>query len=85
MLEVGAFDALDGAPLLDIKPHTARCDAHLESKARWLDAVDAAGKSRRALLVIESALRAVEPADGGYIGSRVVQLSTREAIADAPR
>lgn len=34
-------DVLDGTPLLDIKPYVPRFDAFPESKAGWLDDVDA--------------------------------------------
>ena len=38
-LRVDGIDALDGTPLLDIKPYAPGFDAHPNSRAGWLDSV----------------------------------------------
>jgi len=38
-LRVDGIDALDGTPLLDIKPYAPTFDAHPNSRAGWLDSV----------------------------------------------
>jgi len=41
-LRVRGVDLLDGTPILDIKPYVPYADAFPESRAGWIDAVDAA-------------------------------------------
>lgn len=41
-LRVRGLDLLDGTPILDIKPYVPYADAFPESRAGWIDAVDAA-------------------------------------------
>lgn len=41
-LRVRGIDLLDGTPILDIKPYVPYADAFPESRAGWIDAVDAA-------------------------------------------
>ena len=40
ILHVGNVDILDGTPLLDIKPYTAKFDIHNVNKNGWQDEVD---------------------------------------------
>ncbi len=35
-LEVRALDCLDGTPLLDIKPYSAKIDSHPDARIGWL-------------------------------------------------
>jgi tRNA-Thr(GGU) m(6)t(6)A37 methyltransferase TsaA len=41
-LRLRGVDLLDGTPILDIKPYVPYADAFPESRAGWIDAVDAA-------------------------------------------
>jgi len=41
-LRVRGMDLLDGTPILDIKPYVPYADAFPESRAGWIDAIDAA-------------------------------------------
>ena len=41
-LRVRGIDLLDGTPILDIKPYVPYADAFPDSRAGWIDAVDAA-------------------------------------------
>jgi len=41
-LRVRGVDLLDGTPILDIKPYVPYADAFPDSRAGWIDAVDAA-------------------------------------------
>lgn len=41
-LRVRGIDLLDGTPILDIKPYIPYADAHVESRAGWIDVLDAA-------------------------------------------
>ncbi len=47
-LRVRGIDLLDGTPILDIKPYIPYADAHVESRAGWIDALDAAQGLRSA-------------------------------------
>ena len=40
-LRVQGIDLLDGTPILDIKPYVPYADAFPDSKAGWIDAIDA--------------------------------------------
>ncbi len=41
-LRVRGMDLLDGTPILDIKPYVPYADAFAQSRAGWIDAIDAA-------------------------------------------
>ena len=41
-LQVSGLDLLDGTPILDIKPYVPYADAFPQSRAGWIDEVDAA-------------------------------------------
>lgn len=41
-LHVRGIDLLDGTPILDIKPYVPYADAFAQSRAGWIDAIDAA-------------------------------------------
>ena len=41
ILQVRGIDLLDGTPILDIKPYVPYADAFADSRAGWIDAVDA--------------------------------------------
>jgi tRNA-Thr(GGU) m(6)t(6)A37 methyltransferase TsaA len=41
-LRVRGLDLLDGTPILDIKPYVPYADAFPDSRAGWIDAIDAA-------------------------------------------
>ena len=47
-LRVRGIDLLDGTPILDIKPYVPYADAFPDSRAGWIDAVDAANGQRSA-------------------------------------
>lgn len=47
-LRVRGVDLLDGTPILDIKPYVPYADAFAQSKAGWIDALDAAQGHRSA-------------------------------------
>ncbi len=40
-LRVSGIDLLDGTPILDIKPYVPYADAFAESRAGWIDGIDA--------------------------------------------
>lgn len=42
VLRVRGIDLLDSTPILDIKPYVPYADAFAESRAGWIDAIDAA-------------------------------------------
>lgn len=47
ILHVDGIDVLDGTPLLDIKPYTAKFDLHLVKKNGWQDEVEEHTAQRR--------------------------------------
>jgi tRNA-Thr(GGU) m(6)t(6)A37 methyltransferase TsaA len=47
-LRVRGVDLLDGTPILDIKPYVPYADAFPDSRAGWIDAIDAAQGSHSA-------------------------------------
>jgi len=47
-LRVRAVDLLDGTPILDIKPYVPYADAFAQSRAGWIDQIDAAQGHRSA-------------------------------------
>lgn len=47
-LRLRGVDLLDGTPILDIKPYVPYADAFPQSRAGWIDAVDAASGHRSA-------------------------------------
>ncbi|HEY8585586.1 MAG TPA: tRNA (N6-threonylcarbamoyladenosine(37)-N6)-methyltransferase TrmO [Rhodanobacter sp.] len=47
-LQVRGVDLLDGTPILDIKPYVPYADAFPDSRAGWIDAIDAAQGPRSA-------------------------------------
>jgi tRNA-Thr(GGU) m(6)t(6)A37 methyltransferase TsaA len=47
-LRVRGVDLLDGTPILDIKPYVPYADAFPESRAGWIDAIDAASGKQSA-------------------------------------
>jgi len=47
-LRVRGVDLLDGTPILDIKPYVPYADAFPDSRAGWIDAIDAASGKQSA-------------------------------------
>ena len=41
VLQVRGMDLLDGTPILDIKPYVPYADAFPDSRAGWIDTIDA--------------------------------------------
>ena len=57
-LLLGACDLVDGTPVFDVKPYVPAFDAFPESRAGWIDAVDAAMREPARFSVVLSALAA---------------------------